>query len=51
MNDEINLGTMTIDSSPKNVTKPHNFYRLNNSGLSNDVVNGAIVMRDGKIQQ
>ena len=31
MNDEINLGTMTLESSPKNGSKAHDFYKLNNS--------------------
>lgn len=46
MNDEINMGTMTLDSSPKtlNPINPVNFYRLNNSGLSNEVINTTLIV-------
>lgn len=50
MNDELNLGTMTLESSPKNLNRAYNqFYRLNNSGLSNKVGSATIVMNEGKL--
>ena len=51
MNDELNLGTMTIESSPKNMSRAHNFYRLNESGLTNEVGSGALIMKEGALYQ
>ena len=51
MNDELNLGTMTLESSPKNMSKAHNFYRINDSGLTNQFESGALIMKDGALHQ
>ena len=55
MNDELNLGTMTLESSPKNMSRAHNFYRINDSGLTNKCLNqfesGALIMKDGALHQ
>jgi hypothetical protein len=44
MNDELNLGTMTLESSPKNMSRATNFYRMNDSNLTNDFGSGALIM-------
>ena len=49
MNDELNLGTMTLESSPKNMSKAHNFYRINESGITNEGGSGALIMQEGTL--
>ena len=49
MNDGMNLGTMTLESSPKNLSRAHNFYRLDESGFSNEPGSSAMIMKGGTL--